>query len=203
MRSVHRALGIGLAGAALVAGGLALAAAQGTAPTPLESAAPAVLARPATILVVRHAEKDARSDPKDPSLSDAGRERAVALARLCSHARVTHLFASEYRRTRETLLPLAEKLGLAVRAFPAGQPAELVRALDALPEGSVALVAGHSNTVPDLIARLGCKVEGTTMTDGVAFLPDDAFDRLFVLTRPPASARATAAPSLIELRYGD
>ncbi|MBI5364950.1 MAG: histidine phosphatase family protein [Planctomycetes bacterium] len=203
MRAFHRALALGLAGVALVASSLALASSQSAGGAPPEASPPAALARPTTLCFVRHAEKEASSEPKDPTLSAAGRKRALALAALCSHGPVTHLFASEYRRTRETLLPLAEQLGLEVRGVPAGKPGELVRALEALPEGSVALVAGHSNTLPDLIARLGGKVEGTTVTNGVATLPDDAFDRLFVLTLPPASARATVAPSLIELRYGD
>lgn len=180
--------------------GLVLARPQSEAPVP-EREASTLLARPRTVLLVRHAEKDPAGDPKDPGLSERGRARAAALAALCAEARISHLFASEYERTRATLAPLAKALELELVVVPASKPGELERALDALPEGSVALVAGHSNTIPDLVARLGAEARGLVTTNGVRMLPDDAYDRLFVLTRPPKDARI--APSLVELRYGN
>lgn len=188
-----------LGGLLLLVGGLAIASARGA-----EDPAPVIAApvQPVTVLLVRHAEKDPQGDPKDPGLSDVGRKRAEALADLCAASGVTHLFASEFRRTRETLAPLAGRLGLEVRVVPAGQPAELVRAIEALPAGSVVLVAGHSNTVPDLAARLGGELHGLVTSGAGRMLPDDAYDRLAVVTRPAADARSAVAVSTLELRYG-
>ncbi|MFY0534577.1 histidine phosphatase family protein [Nannocystis pusilla] len=67
---------------------------------------------------MRHGEK-AADDPSDPSLSPAGEARAKALAELLGHAGVTHLFASEYRRTQATLRPLADAAGLQITVLPA------------------------------------------------------------------------------------
>jgi phosphohistidine phosphatase SixA len=161
-------------------------------------AAPAVQQR--TVVLVRHAEKDpAPADPRDPGLSEAGRARAEELARLLAAARATALFSSEFRRTRDTLAPLAARLQLDVQALPAAQPADLLARLDALPPGSVAVVCGHSNTLPELAARLGAPLPGLAESKAGRVLPDEAYDRLFVLTRP---AGGDAAPACLELRYG-
>src|SRR5262245_25473842 len=78
-----------------------------------------------TVVLVRHAEK-ATDDPDDPSLSDAGRERALALARLLRGAGVSHLFASEYRRAAATVEPLARMTGVEITRLPARDVAGLV-----------------------------------------------------------------------------
>ncbi|MBK7876402.1 MAG: histidine phosphatase family protein [Planctomycetes bacterium] len=199
-RSVLPLLAVGallLSGLVLAAGAAGPARQGAPAPTGAEVAP----ARPRTVLFVRHAEKDASGDPKDPGLSAAGSARAQALAELCGHTGATHLFASEYKRTRETLAPLAARLGVEVRVVSAAKPDELVRALDALPAGSVAVVAGHSNTVPDLVARLGGELGGLVGTGANRALPDDAFDRLVVVTRPAPEAKGVGV-STLELRYG-
>lgn len=154
-----------------------------------------------TVVCVRHAEK--APDGRDPALTPAGTERAAALARLLGHAGVTHVFASEFRRTRATVAPLAAAAGLTVTVVPAGDPAAQVAALEALPAGAVAVVAGHSNTVPGLVAALGGAIEGLAEHERYGpMLADDEYDRLFVVTR---HGRADAAPRVatLELRYGE
>lgn len=153
--------------------------------------------RPRTVILVRHAEKDPQGDARDPGLSEAGRKRALALQKLLGSAGVTHLFSSEYQRTRQTLEPLAKELGLEVRALPAAKPEELIAALAALPAGSVSVVAGHSNTVPDLVQRLGGVIPGLTDGAKARSLPEDRFDRLFVVSGSGAGASA------LQLVYGD
>lgn len=154
-------------------------------------------ARPTTIILVRHGEK-AGDDPRDPSLSPAGEARALALARLLGHAGVTHLFASEYRRTQATLRPLADATGHRPVIIPAADGAALLAAIAALPAGAVAVVAGHSNTVPGLVIALGGEVRGATNSPSGPQLPDHAYDRLFVVTVP-----ARGEVRALELRYGD
>ncbi|MFN0008432.1 MAG: SixA phosphatase family protein [Planctomycetota bacterium] len=174
---------------------------QGLPPSP----DPAGAAGFATAILLRHAEKETGSDPaappsRDPALSQAGQERALALSKLLSRAGATHLFATEYRRTRETLVPLAGALSLEIEAVPAAELARLVERLRSLPAGSVAVVAGHSNTVPAIAQALGGRMEDVVDTPKGPMLRDDEYDRLVVLTRALAGGNPSA--SLIELAYG-
>jgi len=168
------------------------------APTtrPGPAAAP-IAARPTTVILVRHAEK-ADDDPSDPSLSARGEARARALAELLAHAGVTHLFASEFKRTQATLRPLATATGRPLAVVPAADHAALLAAIDDLPAGALAVVAGHSNTVPALITGLGGALGGTVASPAGPLLPDDAYDRLFLVIRPPRGEVQT-----LELRLSD
>lgn len=176
--------------AALLTLSLGLAAWLGLgAARPLD-AAPRAAGGPHTVLLVRHAEK-AADGGQDPALSERGRERALALARLLAASGPDHLFASEYRRTQETLAPLAEATGIAVETRPARAVAELAAELAALPAGSLTLVSGHSNTVPALVRALGGEA---------GELGEDDYDRLFVLG---VGGGAACPTTTLELRYGD
>jgi phosphohistidine phosphatase SixA len=150
-------------------------------------------------ILVRHAEK-ADDDPRDPSLSAAGGERAAALARTLGAIAVTHLFASTYKRTRLTLQPLAEVRELAIETYDARDLAGLATRVRGLPPGSIAVVAGHSNTTPELARLLGGSLAGL---DVKGQLPEEAYDRLVVQTlvacTPDGEPRAAAT---LELRYG-
>jgi broad specificity phosphatase PhoE len=146
------------------------------------------------IFVVRHAERaDGAAAPppagmmaNDPPLSAAGQDRAKRLAALLASAEITHIFTTEYRRTRETAAPLAEKSGVEAIPSPSRDANALLEQLNKV-TGNV-LVVGHSNTVPDLLKRLGMT---TTVSIG-----DAEYDNLFIVVRP-----ATGAPTLIRLRY--
>lgn len=152
-----------------------------------------------TLVLVRHAEKDASGDARDPGLSEAGKARAERLASLFASAGVTHLFATEYHRTQDTLAPLATQASKKVEVVAGAKKDDLLRALDALPAGSVALVAGHSNTVPAIAAHFGVELVGITKSMQGPVIPEDAFDRVYVLTLPDKNSKSS--PSLLELRY--
>lgn len=160
-----------------------------------------------TVILVRHAEKDPRGDPQDPGLSEAGRKRAAALARLLGPAGVSRLFASEYRRAQETLASLAERSGHTVEIMPAGDSGRLIAALSSLPAGAVCVVAGHSNTIPVLVEKLGGRISNVVSTPKGPELRESEFDRMFVVTLGPpdkaASPAARTAVSTLELSYGD
>ena len=156
---------------------------------------------PVTVVLVRHAETTgSTSEPgADPPLSDAGRARAAALARELTANRVTHLFTSEALRCRETLAPLAEARKLEPKTIPAREVDKLVAALRALPPGSFAVVAGHSNTVPKVVEALGGKMSGLVDDPRGALIPHDDYGRMVVLMLGGEGASA----STIEMRYGD
>lgn len=188
---------LGLASLLSLAGAGCRPAAAPDAPGATEK--PAVAVSLATVIFARHGEK-AADDPRDPTLSPAGEARAMALAALLARAGVTHLFASEFRRTQQTLRPLAGATGLNVAVLPAGAPQELVAAIRALPAGAIAVVAGHSNTLPAVIEALGGQLRDTVESGGQRMLPDDAYDRLFIVTLP--AAPTTGQVQTLELRYG-
>ncbi len=125
-----------------------------------------------TVFVVRHAEKGPESP--DPSLTSAGRKRAETLAWMLGDAGITTVYASEFKRTQETVAPLATRLRITPIILPARETEALVAQLAHLPAGTRALVASHSNLVPVIIARLtGVKVSELTDAD---------YDRLYVVT---------------------
>ena len=125
-----------------------------------------------TFVIVRHAEK-ATDDPRDPSLSEAGRARAQALVRVLADEPLTATYATQYRRTQQTAAPTASAHGINVStyeaALPAAQLAMQLRATHAT--GGAVLVVGHSNTVPDIAASLSGQ-----STDA---MPESEFDRLY------------------------
>jgi len=125
-----------------------------------------------TVFLVRHAEKEASG--ADPSLTNAGRERAESLTALLADAGITAIFSSEFKRTQETAAPLAKRLGLSVTVVPGKDLDALLSKVHALAPDGRALIVGHNNTVPELARRLtGAKV---------AELTDADYDRLYVAT---------------------
>jgi phosphohistidine phosphatase SixA len=144
-------------------------------------------------LFVRHADVDtqppsASSDPPGPPLNAAGRSRAETLAHVVGAAGITHIFTSEFLRTQQTVDPVARKLGITHRVAPEAQ----VRAMRSAVDGSVILIAGHSNTVPQMITSLG-------VLPALENLGAHEFDNLFVVT----IASATGPAALVRLKYGE
>jgi phosphohistidine phosphatase SixA len=152
---------------------------------------------PRTVIVVRHAEK-AAEPANDPPLDERGRARAERLAQLLAHSGVTHLYASEYLRTRETLAPLASATGVNVAVVEAREGRALLSALDSLPRNAVAVVAGHSNTVPGVVERLAPGSHRVQHARETLALTEADFDRVFVVTQWGPEPRDA---SLLELRY--
>jgi broad specificity phosphatase PhoE len=132
------------------------------------------------ILVVRHAEKvDASADP---ALSEAGAQRAAALADVLADAGIERVLSTDYARTRDTARPTAEAFGLDLEIYdPADMPG-LAAALRSAPESAI-LVVGHSNTTPALVEEL--------TGEPAEPMPDSEYDRLYrVWVAPDGSARA-------------
>ncbi|MCE9788493.1 phosphoglycerate mutase family protein [Shewanella chilikensis] len=126
-----------------------------------------------TIFLVRHAEK---AQGSDPGLTAAGKARAEALAETLQDTQLQRLISSEFRRTQETLAPIATAKQLRIEVFPAkaGLEAHISAIADAVKasQGNV-LIAGHSNTVPVIIKALG---------GPLVSLDEQQYDQLFILT---------------------
>lgn len=112
-----------------------------------------------TIILVRHAEKDASgaADQSDPGLSATGSERAERLLKKIGKYRPGAVYSTNYRRTRLTVEPIARHRETEIQTYDPGQQAGLVdRIMKSKTKRFV--VAGHSNTIP-LLANLLIKKE--------------------------------------------
>lgn len=125
-----------------------------------------------TVVIVRHAEKVDSSE--DPDLSETGKRRAERLLLLLSEADVSALFSSQYKRTQQTLEPLAKKLGLEILQVDASLTGELIRQISTRFPGKTVVVASHSDRVTEIIEALGGR--------SVGFLAESDYDNLFVVT---------------------
>lgn len=142
-----------------------------------------------TIVVVRHAEKST-DDPRDPSLSAAGIERAKALRDVLKDAGVSTIYVTNLKRTRQTAQPLADLSGITMSERPATlAAADLARDVLSYATGKSVLIVGHSNTVPQIIQALSGIV--------VAPIGDDEYDHLFTIVLSPGNT-----PRLYNSRFG-
>lgn len=101
--------------------------------------------------VMRHLNTPAGQ--RDPDLTDEGRRAAQQLATWFHVDRPAAIYVSDYRRTRQTAAPLAARLGLTPIIYDPADTPGLVARVRAGP--LPALIVGHSNTVPEVIAALG------------------------------------------------
>src|SRR2546428_6664179 len=67
-----------------------------------------------TVILIRHAEKVIDPNNPDVDLSPAGQERAQELVRMFADSGINAIYATQYKRTQETVKPLADRLGLPV-----------------------------------------------------------------------------------------
>jgi phosphohistidine phosphatase SixA len=103
-----------------------------------------------TVLLVRHADIDLPPSSSNPPLNAKGRARADTLAHIASDAGVTAVFTSSFMRTKQTAEPLAARLGLQTQVTP--PPPTFAQQVVSGALGEVIVVAGHSDTVPQMIA---------------------------------------------------
>ena len=108
----------------------------------------ATRAQDKTIILVRHAEK-ADATSQDPELSAEGKQRAERLVKVAGKYKPGAFYSTNFKRTRDTLAPLAAKREKTVAIYDARKPAEL---LDQITKSKIKrhIISGHSNTVPGL-----------------------------------------------------
>jgi phosphohistidine phosphatase SixA len=191
---------LGLVPAGLMAGGLLAQEAPSPEAPPLGAPSGAPLGAPsrsATVVFVRHCEKEG-GETDDPGLTDRGRVRARRLAGLLSGCTPTQLFATELRRTQQSLVPLAEATGLSVEPYGARDPEALIQALQEGPGGDLVVVAGHSNTLPHMVGLLGGELAGL---DPRGHLPESEYDRVVIqVLSAPSPDEPLKALSTLDLR---
>jgi broad specificity phosphatase PhoE len=135
---------------------------------------------PTTVIVVRHAEKAAGDDPE---LTEAGRQRAHALAAALEDSKVAAIYSSPFKRTMNTARPLSELTGIPITEAPINlsdpgtYPKQLADRVLAENPGKTVVVVNHSNTVPAIVEALSGRP--------VPPIDDADYDNLFVVTIVP------------------
>lgn len=148
-----------------------------------------------TIIFVRHADK-AATPAEDPGLSPEGKERVAELTRQLVDADVVAgvdaIYSTPYRRSLETVRPLAGALDLPIHRYnPEREQYEaFVDSIVREHKGEIILVVGHSNTIPALIAELGA-------SKNVPPIAENEYDNIYIISIPWFGKTKT-----IRLRYG-
>ncbi len=107
-----------------------------------------------TIYLVRHAEKII-SKNEDPGLTAIGKYRARNLAKQLKNADITHIFSTDYQRTKQTAQFLAKNIDLEIKLYDPNKLEVFANKLKQI-NGNI-LVVGHSNTTPMLTQLLSGK----------------------------------------------
>ncbi len=146
-----------------------------------------------TIIFVRHAEKEA-VPADDPGLSAAGKLRAAELARQLVDADVIAgidaIYSTSYRRTEETVQPVATALKLPITPYDASNTETIMDEILREHKGKIVLVVGHSDTVPALIGNMGA-------SKNVPEISEYEYDNIYIVSVPWFGKTKT-----IRLRYG-
>jgi len=142
-----------------------------------------------TVILVRHAEKKIEPNNPDPDLSAEGLERAQEIARMFGGAGVNAIYATQFKRTQQTVKPLADRTGVPISLLDANQTDELVKCIQTELRGKTIFIAGHNNTVPAIVSTLS--------GDTYPVIPESEFDNVFVVT-----IYRFGKAKVVKLKYG-
>ena len=143
-----------------------------------------------TVILVRHAEKNIEPDNPDPDISPAGQVRAQEIARMLAGSGVQGIYATQYKRTQQTVAPLADRLNIPITAVDAKQSGEVVRRISTDHRGQTIFIAGHNNTVPELVNMLS--------GENVPLIPESEFDNMFIVT-----IYRFGKAKVVKIKYGE
>ena len=142
-----------------------------------------------TVIIVRHAEKIIDPNNPDVDLSEAGYARAKEIAREFGDAGINAIYATQYKRTQETVKPLADKTGAPVTVVNSKGTADLLAQIKAQHSGQTIFIAGHNNTVPEIVEALG--------GPKYPVIPETEYDNLFIVT-----IYRTGKAKVVKMKYG-
>jgi broad specificity phosphatase PhoE len=143
-----------------------------------------------TVILVRHAEKIIDPNNPDVDLSEAGYARAQEIAREFGDAGINAIYATQYKRTQETVKPLSDKTGVPVTIINSKNTADLLAQMRAQHSGQTIFIAGHNNTVSEIVAALG--------GPQYPVIPETEYDNLFIVT-----VYRTGKAKVVKMKYGN
>jgi len=103
------------------------------------------------IYVMRHLHTPA--GVSDPDLTAEGMKYAQAVSKSFERDPPSVIYVSSTKRAQQTAAPLAERLKLTPKIYDPRDTPGLIAAVSA--ETGTVLIVGHSNTVPDIVEKLG------------------------------------------------
>jgi len=142
-----------------------------------------------TVILVRHAEKIIDPNNPDVDLSPAGQTRAQEIVRVFGDSGINAIYATQYKRTQETVKPLSDKTGVPVTIVNSKNTSDLLAQIRAQHSGQTIFIAGHNNTVPEIIAALG--------GPQYPIIPESEYDNLYVVT-----VYRTGKAKVVKMKYG-
>lgn len=132
-----------------------------------------------TYILLRHAEKDTSAPgaammKADPPLSPEGEKRAQKLPEVLKAYNPDAVYSTNYARTKNTVALLAKMFNKEIQLYdPKNLP--LFAEMLLKEKGKTIIVAGHSNTTPQLVNLL---IGEKRYPD----LPDSVYNRLWIVT---------------------
>ena len=133
----------------------------------------AINAQKQRFIILRHAEKDttvagSQMMQADPPLNTKGQERAQSIIRKFKKYKISKIYSTNYNRTKSTVLPLANSIGLSINNYDPKQLKSFANELKAQAnESKTILIVGHSNTSPRLVNMLLGKDEYKDLDESV------------------------------------
>ena len=127
---------------------------------------------PKAVYLFRHAEKQIIKGEDNPELTRAGFSRSNVLAQAMADITPGLIYSSEYTRTQQTVAPLAKQWSCDIIIKTAKDPEAQVEAALSNCNKHV-IIAGHSNTIPNLISLFGVMEEIT--------IEDNQYGDLFII----------------------
>ncbi|MCB0638917.1 MAG: histidine phosphatase family protein [Lewinella sp.] len=134
-------------------------------------------APPATVILVRHAEK---GYGEDPHLTPDGRVRANRLMHMLRGIELDAVYSTDFKRCMETAQPTAEDHALDVQLYDPQTLTNFAGRLRRRHAGETVLVVGHSNTTPAIVGLFDQAREYPNILETdysylyIVTLPDDA-----------------------------
>jgi 2,3-bisphosphoglycerate-dependent phosphoglycerate mutase len=119
-----------------------------------------LVAQKSTFIILRHAEKDttiagSTMMASDPPLTSKGENRALEIVEKFNSFRINQVYSTNYKRTKSTVLPIANARQLNVTTYdPRKLEALATELLSDTNKGKNFLIVGHSNTSPKLVNLL-------------------------------------------------
>lgn len=148
-----------------------------------------------TVFLVRHADK---AGPTIDDLHDPlGTDRANKLVHVLGTANIEVIFHSDTIRSQRTAQPLATELMTSPIQYPSLDVEGLVAEILGNHSGERVFVVGHSNTVPEIIDKLGGPRDPN--------INECVYDNLYVVTGCSCTWwpwKAMRRSSVVNLKYG-
>ena len=135
------------------------------------------------IWIVRHAEK-LTDNPKNtnPDLSETGFKRAEDLKNYLSNKKIDFIYSTPYKRTEETVDPLAKQKTIKIESYNPKEQQTLVSEIKSLKGNHGILIVGHSNTVLEIARNFGFDIKPKDLSD-------EDYDFIFEITLKNGKAK--------------